>query len=416
MNLSSQWIDNAVVSGTTYADEKTYHALFSRLRRHDPVHWSEPEGVRPFWVVAKYADIMEVERQPEIFISAPRFSLDTIESESLIRKATGGRCTILRSILTMDGDEHSVYRGLTQQWFMPKRLSIFESVIDGLAMEAMDNMGRSGGECDFVSLVAEPFPLRVVMRLLDIPLRDEQKMLRLTQEILGSRDPRLRKDGSEQAILSLMDEFTDYFCGVSEQRRREPQDDLATAISTAKLNGQMLTDLEVASYFIVLMAAGHDTTSSSASGGLLALLQNKEAFSRLRSDTRQMPAAIDEMIRWVAPAKHFFRTAVVDYELRGKMIRAGDSLMMCYPSANRDEDVFDEPFEFRIDRGPNRHLSFGYGPHQCLGQFLAKMEMKILFHRLLERYEEIELAGRPVRAGATFMNGLTSLPIRFSRD
>jgi len=179
------------------------------------------------------------------------------------------------------------------------------------------------------------------------------------------------------------------------------------------IDGAPMGEDERNAYYLIVAAAGHDTTSSATSGGLLALLQHPEEMAKLRADPSLMPRAVDEMIRWTSPVKHFFRTAVEDCEVGGKRVRAGDSLMMCYWSANRDEDVFDDPFAFRVDRTPNRHLAFGYGAHICLGKFLAKLEMQVLFAELLARVGDIELAGDPAWVKANFVSGLKTLSIRF---
>lgn len=408
-------IDNDIVSPEIYADEDRLHALFADLRRSDPVRWTEPDDYRPFWAITKHADIMEIERQSEIFLNDPRLTLLTRQQEADILKYTGGSHHLLRSLVDMDDPDHRAYRGLTQAWFMPPNLKKLESDIAGLAREFVDRMESHGGECDFVQDVAVWYPLRVIMTVLGVPREDEAIMLKLTQELFGATDPDMQR--SEEGIVAgddnTIEEFFNYFTAMTEDRRSNPRDDVATVIANAEIDGKPIGHLEAMSYYIIVATAGHDTTSSSTSGGLLALIENPAELAKLQGDLSLLPSAIDEMIRWATPVKHFFRTAAQDYELRGRTIRKDDSILLLYPSANRDEDVFDEPFSFKVDRKPNKHLAFGYGPHLCLGQHLAKMEMRALYSELLPRLGGIELAGEPARVEANFVSGLKRLPVRY---
>lgn len=243
-------------------------------------------------------------------------------------------------------------------------------------------------------------------------------MLSLTQDLLGTSDAEVARDRpSKEILVDTVKRFFDYFTARSAERRKTPRDDLASVIANAEIDGRPISEFEALSYYVIVATAGHDTTSSTIAGGLLALLallEHPGELQRLREDPALLSGAVDEMVRWVEPVKHFFRTAVEPYELRGQQIRAGDALMMCYPSGNRDEEVFDHPSAFRIDRSPNRHLSFGYGPHVCLGMHLAKMETRALFKELLARVDRIELAGEPALSATNFVNGLKRLPIRYA--
>jgi cytochrome P450 len=272
-----------------------------------------------------------------------------------------------------------------------------------------------GGECDFVKDVGVWYSLRVIMMILGVPEEDEALMLKLTQEIFGTNDPdkqrkAVDKEGFSQSIM----EFFDYFTKITADRRANPRDDIASVIANATINGKPLGDKETNSYYVIVATAGHDTVGSATSGGLLALLQHPDQFEKLQNNMALLPLAIDETIRWVTPTKHFMRTATADYELRGQTIKEGESVMLMYASANRDEEVFDAPFEFRVDRRPNKHLAFGFGTHHCLGHMLAKMEMKALYTQLLKKVRDIELAGDPVWMESYFVTGLKTLPIRYS--
>lgn len=409
----SQVDDNAIVASATYADPQAYDALFTKLREEDPVHWTEPADFRPFWSVTKFADIQEVERNAAQFLNAPRMMLRPLSLEEQVRKLTGGSALMLRDIVHMDGREHMAHRKLTQAWFMPGRLKILEDDLRTLARHFVDQMIAKGDSCEFVDEVAVWYPLCVIMRILGVPAEDEAKMLVLTRDIFGPDDPDIRK-GPKPDLATTIKGFTDYFTELTEARRRDPSDDIATLLSTAEIDGEPIGTLELMSYYIIIATAGHDTTSSTIAGGLLALLQNPGEMARLRADPSLLgTGGVDEMVRWVSPVKHFFRTAIEDYELRGRKIAAGEHLMMCYPSANRDADAFEDPFRFDLSRPPNRHLGFGYGPHLCLGQHLAKMEIRIFFEELLARVDDIELAGEPTWVASNFVSGLKRLPIRY---
>lgn len=406
-------IDNAVADPKTYADEAALRAVFATLRREDPVHWTVPEKYRPFWTVTKHADVMEVERQAELFRNEPRSMLFTIAEEELILQQTGGRGMHVRTLVHMDDPDHRAMRGLTQSWFQPKNLKMLEEKLASLAREMVDKMARLGGECDFVKDVAVWYPLRVVMMILGVPEEDEPLMLKLTQELFGSTDKEMRRDANSTDVDATVKDMFAYFGALSADRRAHPHNDLASVIANAAIEGKPLGDLEALSYYVIVATAGHDTTSASISGGLHGLLQFPDELTKLRQHPELMANAIDEMLRWSTPVRHFFRNATQDYVLRGKHIKAGDALMMCYPSANQDEEVFEEPHRFKVDRTQGKHLAFGYGPHVCLGQYLARMELRALYTELLARVEHIELAGPTRGVESSFVSGLKNLPIRY---
>jgi cytochrome P450 len=354
---------------------------------------------------------MEVEKQPSIFINAPRTALRSIEQEENIRKITGS-IQVARTLIQMDQPDHRVFRGLTQAAFMPTRMKTLADSITKLADHFVDRLEHLGGKCDFVNDIALWYPLRAVMLMLGVPEEDEALMLKLTQQHFVSTDPSVQEQGKVEAGAAAKEIFS-YFTALTAERRKNPKDDIVSLLADVQIDGHPISDFDRNSYFFILAVAGHDTTSASISGTLLALLKHPEAFLRLRADPRLLSSAIDEGIRWTSPVKHFFRTAVADYDLAGQTIREGQSIMLCYPSANRDEDVFENPFEFRIDRNPNPHLAFGFGPHLCLGQHLAKLELRSLFERLLPRVDDIELTGEPRWLEANFVGGLKSLPISY---
>ena len=297
---------------------------------------------------------------------------------------------------------------------MGSNLRKLQSRVDQLATHYVDRMLDMQGRCDFVKDIAMWYPLRVIMSALGVPEEDEAYMLKLTQELFGAADPDIQRSFEITDVNNVILDFESYFAKITEARRSHPTDDVATVIANAKINGEPIPVNDANGYYIIIATAGHDTTSASTAGGLLALLQNPDQFALLRSDPeRYLPTFIDEAIRWVTPVRHFMRTATQDTEIRGRTIKAGDSVILWYPSANRDEDIFNQPFEFRVDRQDAKQLAFGFGAHVCLGQHLARMEMTALFRELLKRVKHIELAGEPRYSQSTFVGGLKNLPIRF---
>jgi cytochrome P450 len=320
----------------------------------------------------------------------------------------------IRMIVDMDEPDHRKYRALTQSWFLPSNLKRLDDTIKEITREYVDKLATCGGQCDFVKDVAVWFPLRVIMLLLGVPVEDGPLLLRLTQQTFGAEDPDVAEQADfKQARAQAFAEFVDYFKVLLTKRRKEPGEDLASLIANAEIDGKPIPDREALSYYIVIATAGHDTTSATAAGGLLALIENPAEMAKLRADISLLPKAVEEMIRWVTPVKHFGRTAVQDYVLRGQKIEAGQSLMLCYPSANRDEELFEDPFAFRVDREPNKQLAFGIGVHQCLGLHLARQELRAFFAEFLARVDDVRLAGEPAHVAGTFIAGLKRLPISY---
>jgi cytochrome P450 len=406
-------IDEAIANHKTYGSLEQHHALFSMLRREDPVHWTEPNGYRPFWTISKHQDLIEIERQNDKFINAPRTKLLSIEFESKVREAMGGRPMLVRAINQMDNPDHAKYKKLTHAWFQPRQVRLLEDSINRLARESVDRMLATAGACDFYNDVVVWYPLKVIMLILGIPNEHGQHLLQITRAYFGGGDPEMQR-GSDLIDATLA--YMEFFREIARERRRNPTDDVATLIATAAIDGELIGEFEASSYFVALASAGHDTTSATLAGGLLALIENPDEMRKLKASPDLIPAAVDEMVRWVSPVKHFFRTSTETYTLRGKTIRPGDHLMMAYPSANRDDDAFERPFSFIADRNPNRHVGFGFGIHACLGMYLAKIEMVAFFRELLRRVDSIALAGEPAWTETSFLGGLKRLPISFKKS
>tara|TARA_Y100000768_G_scaffold215124_1_gene162136 strand:- start:939 stop:2180 length:1242 start_codon:yes stop_codon:yes gene_type:complete len=397
----------------TYTNEDELHTILKLMRKNDPVCWLEPDNYRPFWAVTKHSDISDIELKNDFFINDPRTTLMDITAEDYIKEFTGGSHLLVRTLVHMDNPDHKVYRAMTQSWFSPPNLIKLKSEIEILAKNYVDKMLEAGSECDFVRDISALYPLRVIMTILGVPPEDESLMLKLTQQLFGGSDEDMKRSEEESIDSNVIADFFNYFTALTEERRKNPTDDVATVIANAKFNGEQIGHLEAMSYYTIIATAGHDTTSSSTAGGVLALIENPNELKKLKDNPSLMPMAIDETIRWVTPVKNFFRTATEDCLIGKKEIKEGDSILLVYPSGNRDEEVFDEPFKFKVDRSPNKHLAFGYGAHLCLGKHLAKMEMEILYKELFKRIEKIELNGEPSWVKASFVSGLKSLPIRY---
>lgn len=410
---TSPELDNGLVTPANWADEQWMHDQFAWLRANDPVRRLAPEGFEPFWNLTRYDDIRFVEQNKKLFINDPRPTLGMQMMTQMVQQMSG-RKHLVRSLVQMDDPDHMKYRMLTQGWFMGSNLRKLQSRVDELAAMYIDRLVELGGECDFVKDIAIWYPLRVIMSILGVPEEDEGLMLKLTQELFGSTDPDTTRSFEMGDFMNVVYDFEAYFKELTDKRRREPADDIATVIANARVDDAPLPDLEANGYYIIVATAGHDTTSSSTSGGLLALLENPEQMQKLRQRPEQlMGTAVDEMIRWVSPVRHFMRTATEDTDVGGQAIAAGESMILWYPSANRDEQVFDQPNRFDVERSNAKHLAFGFGAHVCLGQHLARMEISALFKELLRRTKHIELAGEPQYMQSTFVGGLKSLPIRY---
>jgi cytochrome P450 len=414
--MSARIIDDAaqvLANPQTYTDEKRLHEALARLRAHAPVSWVDVEGYKPFWAITKHADVMDIERQDDLFTNDPRPLLMVAEGEDVLRAQMEAGIG-LRTLIHMDDPHHRDMRKIGADWFRPKAMRDLKIRVDELAKIYVDKMVEKGPECDFVQEVAVNYPLYVILSLLGLPESDFPRMLKLTQEMFGGDDTEFQRGGTPEDMLAVLLDFFNYFAALTASRREHPTEDLASAIANATINGEPLSDMDTASYYVIVASAGHDTTSAGIAGGMLALLENPGELARLQQDPGLMGTAVEEMIRCVVPVKEFMRTAQADTEVRGVPIAKGESVLLSYVSANRDEEVFSDPFRFDVGRDPNKHLSFGYGVHFCLGAALARMEMNSFFSELVPRINSIELAGEPELMATTFVGGLKHLPIRYS--
>ena len=422
----------AVIDPASYADWDGLLDRFDRIRAETPVALAQAPGLQhpPFWLVSDYDNVMRVSKDNATFLNNPRTVVfSTTEGIDFAKNLTGGSEHMVASLVTFDAPTHMKYRKLTQDWFMPKNLRTIEDEIRAIAQAAVQRMidaegGGSGGtgSVDFCKIVSQPYPLHVVMQILGVPEADEARMLTLTQQMFGGQDEDLNQSGMKdlppevitQIVAGAVKDFEAYFAALTAEKRARPTGDVASTIANATVDGAPLNDRDMMGYYIIVAAAGHDTTSASTAGAMLALARDPDQWAKVRADRSLLPGIVEEAIRWTTPVQHFMRTAAHDTELGGQRIAAGDWLMINYVAANHDPAQFDHPRRFDAARSPNRHLAFGAGAHQCLGLHLARLEMRILFEMLLDRIETIELAGEAARAKSTFVGGLKRLPLRFA--
>lgn len=415
-------IAQTIVDPRAYADRDRLDAAFTELRKTAPFDVAAVEGFDPFWVATRHADVLEIEKRADVFLNAAKSATLTDKAgDAFVQFVTGGERNLVRSLVQVDGQEHKDLRALTFPAFTPKALKVLEDQIREIAREFVDGMLAKAPECDFAADVAFLYPLRVVMRVLGVPQEDEPLMLKLTQEIFGPNDPdmnRQKKEVSPEEVMQMLQQtmldLEAYFGEVTKKFRAEPESCINSLIANAKINGEYLTHRQMMGYYIIAATAGHDTTANTTGAAMWALAENPDVLAKLKADPSAMAGFIEETIRWASPVKHFMRTAIADVEVAGKQMKAGDWVMLSYHSANRDEDVFDAPFEFRIDRPIHKHVAFGSGPHVCLGQHLARMEMRILWEELLPRIETVSLTGTPKLTQSSFVSGPKSVPIRFT--
>ncbi|WP_374284754.1 cytochrome P450 [Novosphingobium sp.] len=400
-----------VFSPDAYLDEAEVARRCQQLRAIGPVLWVEQEPYRPFWAVLRRDDIMAVERDSKTWLAAPRQTLIPRDIEDAIIAQWGVRTGPVRTLLDMDGADHRDHRALTQSWFNSRFLDTLRERMTVLAREYVDKLAALGGECDFIEEIAVPYPLIMITSILGLPDSDAPLVLRLTQELFGAQDPDRQRSGQYGQDVAM--EFFQYLGAVVADRRRQPAEDLMSVVANARLHDAPLSDIDTLSYGMLLAAAGHDTTSSSVGVGMMQLALNPDQFARLRADPALIPSAAQEMFRWATPVRHFMRTAACDTQLGGQAIAAGESVCLVYLSGNRDETVFADPDQFRVDRSPNRHVAFGYGAHHCLGRILAEMEVEALFREIAARVESIELAGPAEWVKTNHTGGLKRLPIRY---
>jgi len=332
-------------------------------------------------------------------------------------RASGEGLAAMRTIIEMDPPEHRKFRKVASPSFTPRAVKALDEAVLASARGIVDKLaGKTGeGECDFATDVAAAHPLRILSTILGVPRDMEPEILRLTNQLFGSDDPDLQRKGDdpEKIAMELGLELFQLFNGIIEDRRAHPKDDLATILATATIDGEPMGPMETVGYFLITFTAGHDTTKNALVGGMQAFLDHPEQMEKLKRESGIMKSAVEEIVRWTTPVNYMKRTAACDLEFRGQSIRDGDNLVLFYASANRDEEVFEDPFEFRVDRTPNTHLGFGIGEHFCIGAHLARKSQQALWAELSSRLESVELIGAAEQIHSSFVVGLKRLPIRY---
>ena len=395
-----------LVDPDRYARRGYPHDVWARLRAEAPVARIVAPGYKPFWAVTKHADIIEIAKQPMRFSSAQGITLAREGAPPLPPSEI---------LVLLDPPKHGPVRRLVSGRFTPKAVRDRRDDIEKLAGDVLRDASPAlaSGSCDVVAQVAAPFPLAVIAWILGAPSDDYELLFRLTNEIIGKDDAEYRRPGETpgQTIKRARGELHRYLAELIEARRRDPRNDLITELVNGTVDGSPLSDEQLVAYCELFVEAGNETTRNAISGGLLAFCENPSEWEKLRSKPELVPDAVEEVLRWVSPISHFTRVATEDCEIRGERIRAGDQVALYFASANRDEDVFTEPFTFRVDRRPNPHLAFGFGEHFCVGAHLARVEIEMVLRHLLTRIDGFELAGPVERLGSAVNGSIKRLPL-----
>jgi cytochrome P450 len=404
-----------LVDPASYAKQGPPHDVWTRLRRESPIHRCEPPGYEHFWAISRHADICEISKQPDRFLNSPGIVVMSDLQKGI--RESGDGIAAMRTIIEMDPPEHRDYRKVASAWFTPRAVGRVDEAVERSARELVDKLaGETGeGECDFATDVATAHPLRILSTILGVPREAEPQILRLTNQLFGGDDPDLQREGEDRAKASqeLGLELYQLFSEIIEDRRANPRDDLATLLANGTIEGEPMGPMETFGYYLITFTAGHDTTKNALVGGMKAFLDHPGELAQLRRDPTLVKSAVEEIVRWSTPVNYMKRTVARDAEVRGQKVREGDNLTLFYASANRDEEVFEDPFAFRVDRRRNPHLGFGIGEHFCLGANLARKSQAALWSELASRLEWVEPAGDPEYIHSSFVVGLKSLPMRY---
>jgi cytochrome P450 len=397
-----------------FADEVP-HEVFALLRRESPVHWYDWEHGRGFWCVTRHADLVAVEKDTATFSSeAGATALEDLEPDAIEAR---------KSMLDTDPPEHTRLRAVVNRGFTPRAVAAYEDLLRELTRVILDR-ALPLGEFDFIEEIAKMLPIRVLCEILGVPQDDNNLLIEWGDRMIANTDPETgavdpRSPESERYRLlpfrspAALDVF-EYGHRLAAERRRHPKDDLVTKLATWKdESGRQLTEREFDTMFLILVVAGNETTRQAIAHGMRALMEHPDQLERLREQPALLRTGVDEILRWSSPVLHFRRTATRDVELRDTLIRSGDKVVVWFVSANRDEEVFEDPFRFDLGRRPNDHVAFGKGgPHFCLGAHLAKLELKVMFEELLPRLGSIEATGPARRIHSNFTNALKAMPVR----
>ncbi|MEZ4352624.1 MAG: cytochrome P450 [Myxococcota bacterium] len=387
------------------------HDAWRRLRHESPIHYFASHH-QPFWAITKHEDITTISKQPELFLNGPRLFLHPRVEEAQTEFDAIGGFERPKTLIEMDNPLHRANRKLISSRFTPAALKKIHSEVDRIARKFVDDMlVEEEGEVDFVEKIAAPLPIAVIGWLLGVPESDWMQLYDWTNRMLGFDDPEFAQGNDNEGAQAIIELFT-YFTSLVEARKKDPKDDLITVFAHAEIDGQKLPLIDVLAWCQIIVSAGNETTRNATTGGMLALIEHP-AERRKMAQAANLRSGIEEILRWTSPIIHFARTASADTVVGGHAIAEGDVVALFYPSANRDEDVFVDPYRFDVTRKPNRHLAFGVGEHFCAGAHVARLELEMAYKYLLPRLEEVELAGPPDRLRSNLVGGIKRLPIRF---
>jgi cytochrome P450 len=402
------------MQGWRFADMDAWHDQVAELRRTRPVVEVREPGFEPFWVLTRHADVFAVSRDNETWLNTPRSVLGPDSDwEQMVTSGMPTPATLVH----LDGEKHRDHRQVANDWFKPAVVGKRQPRIDELADRYVERMRERGGTCDFAKDIAQPYTLRVIMDIYGVPEEDEPLMLELTQGIFGAADPEFLGDASDpQAkVLETVMRFIQYFNDVTEDRRACPRDDLASIIANGEIDGCPLGDAERLWYYIIVATAGHDTTSYALSGGMEAIVRDPSQLAAVHDDPDLVNNAADEIIRWSSPVRHFLRYATRDVEVGGVAVPEGGRVLLSYPSANRDDDVFVDSMRFDVRRpDADKLLSFGVGAHFCLGSQFARREVRTMLGKLSQQLAHVEPAGEAQWSESHFVSGVKHLPINYA--
>jgi linalool 8-monooxygenase len=385
------------------------HDVFTRLRREDPVHWNPEDDGKGFWCVTKYDDIVAISKNPRLFSSDRKHGGHRMFDENVVGVAGVGVEETEAPMISMDPPEHNRYRKLVSPGFTAPRLAAIEQRVRGRVVAILDKLaGRK--ECEFVTEVAAELPIQVLAELLDVPQEDRLKLFDWSNSLIAEDDPELRK--SPEQTAKDVAEMAAYAARLWDERAARPGNDLISMLVHGRVDGEAMTKERYLGTFILLTVAGNETTRNSISGGLIALAEHPAERQKLARDPTLLASAANEIVRWVSPIMHMRRTAIADTEIRGRKIRAGDKVILWYVSANRDEDVFPDPFRFDVTQSEPPHLGFGIGQHYCLGARLAELQLRLFFGEFLKRYPKAEPTGLVRRMRSNSVLGIKEMPVR----
>jgi cytochrome P450 len=401
--------DTNIVHPEYYSRHGYPHDVWERMRAEDPVSWWDNTNGVPFWAITKHEDIVLIGKQPNKFVSGVRLTISHEPEEN--------QDEFPPTLIQLDPPKHGVYRKLVSSRFTPRFLTRMHHDIDEIGRGIVDELLEKGdeGTIDFVKEISAPLPIAVIAWMLGLPKQDWNLLFDWTNRIIGANDPEYRKEGEtmRETAMTAMSEVFEYFTALVADKKKSPADDLVTLFANAEVDGKPLEFLDVLSYCLIIVVAGNETTRNATSGGMLAFVENPAEMAKVARDPELMPLAVEEIVRWTSPIIHFARTATEDVEMRGKTIKKDDAVALFYPSANRDEEVFDDPYTFRADRKSNPHLAFGVGEHFCLGAHVARLEMTAAYKHLLPRIADIELSAPVERLQSSLVGGVKHLPVHY---